>query len=263
MVLEKLVSIRDAIRHPTWMFLIGGLISVICIFIAFLVFPSNIGLFSVFLITFAMTPFMCGLMKYEEIETEEEFGQRAKMNIFQRHGDVIKVYAAFFSGMVLSLSILFLILPEATVQKIFDDQVKEIQAITGNVAFQSSFQKIIFNNVSVLFLSLLFAFLFGSGAIFILAWNASVLSAAIGLVAQSVGGLHGFPTAILTFLPHGSFEILAYFIAGVAGGLISAVITRKKSKWFWVVTKDGFKMIGVAVVLLIIGAIIESAVISF
>jgi len=263
MVLEKLVSIRDAIRHPTWMFLIGGLISVICVFIAFLVFPSTVGLFSVFLITFAMTPFMCGLMKYEEVETEEEFGQRANMNMFQRHGDVLKIYAAFFAGMILSLSILFLILPETTVQKIFDDQVKEIKAITGNVTFPNTFQKIIFNNVSVLFLSFLFAFLFGSGAIFILAWNASVLSAAIGLVAKGVGGLKGFPTAVLTFLPHGSFEILAYFIAGVAGGLISAVLTRKKSKWFWIVTKDSFKMIGVAVILLVIGAVIESAVISF
>ena len=141
--------------------------------------------------------------------------------------------------------------------------MSEIKAITGNVAFPSTFQRIIFNNVSVLFLSFLFAFLFGSGAIFILAWNASVLSAAIGLVAKGIGGLRGFPTAILTFLPHGSFEILAYFIAGVAGGLISAVIMRRKSKWFWVVTKDGFKMIAVAIFLLIIGAVIETTIISF
>lgn len=257
-----MVSIRDAIRHPTWMFLIGGVISVISVFIAFLVFPSSVGLFAVFLITFAMTPFMCNLMTHEEVETEEEIEQRVKMNFFQRHIDVLKIYAAFFSGMVFALSILFLILPETTVEKIFDDQVKEINLIRGSVAFPSSFQKIIFNNVSVMFLSFLFAFLFGSGAIFILAWNASVLSAAIGLVAKSIGGLKGFPVAMMTFLPHGSFEIVAYFIAGIAGGLISAVIIRKRSKWFWTVTQDSFKMIGVATCLLIIGAIIESAMLS-
>ena len=210
-----------------------------------------------------MAPFMCNLMRYEEIETEEEIEKRVKLNFFQRHADVLKVYIAFFGGMIFALSILFLILPEATVEKIFEDQVNEINLVMGSAMFPSSFQRIILNNTSVMFLSFLFAFLFGSGAIFILAWNASILAAAIGLVAKSIGGLKGLPTAVLTFLPHGSFEIIAYFIAGIAGGLISAVIVRKKSKWFWVVTHDGFKLMVVGMIFLVIGATIESAIISF
>jgi hypothetical protein len=35
MVLEKIVSISDAIRKPAWMFVIGGLVSVVCTFVAF------------------------------------------------------------------------------------------------------------------------------------------------------------------------------------------------------------------------------------
>lgn len=262
MVLEKVVSIRDAVKHPTWMFVIGGIVSVICIFIAFLVFPSSIGLFTVFLITFAMTPFMVNLMRYEEAETEEEIERKIKSNFFQRHMDVLKIYVAFFAGMIFALSILFLILPEKTVEKLFEDQVREINIIRGGITFPSPFQRIISNNISVLVLSFLFAFLFGSGAIFILSWNASVLASAIGLTAKSIGGLKGLPAAVLTFLPHGSFELVAYFIAGIAGGLVSAVITRKKSRLFWVVIQDSFKLVGVAAFLLIIGAFVESTVTS-
>ncbi len=263
MVLERIVSIRDAIKKPSWMFIIGGIISVICTFIAFLVFPSSVGLFTVFLITLVMTPFMVNLMSYEEAETETQIEKRARLNFFQRHEDVLKIYIAFFTGMIFSLSILFLILPEKTVEKIFDDQVKEINIIRGSVVFPSTFQKIVLNNIGVLILSFLFAFLFGSGAIFILAWNASVLASAIGITAKAVGGMKGLPVAVLTFFPHGSLEIIAYFIAGIAGGLVSAVITRRKSRWFWVVTQDSSKLMGISTLLLIIAALIESAVISF
>lgn len=245
------------------MFIIGGLVSVICIFIAFLVFPSSVGLFTVFLITIAMTPFMINLMSYEEAETEEEIERKIKSNFFQRHTDVLKIYIAFFTGMIFALSILFLVLPEKTVEKLFEDQVREINLIRGSVTFPSSFQKIVFNNISVLVLCFLFAFLFGSGAIFILAWNASVLASAIGLTAKSIGGVTGLPVALLSFLPHGSFEIIAYFIVGIAGGLVSAAITRRKSRLFWVVIQDSFKLVGVSAFLLIIGAVIESAIISF
>lgn len=260
--MEKIVSIRDAIRHPVWMFLIGGVVSVACSFIAFLVFPSSPGLFMVFLITLAMTPFMVNLMSYEEAETEGEIEKKINLNFFQRHTDVLRIYMTFFTGMIFALSILFLTLPQKTVEKLFGDQINEINLIRGNFALPSTFEKILFNNIGVMGLAFLFAFLFGSGAIFILAWNASVLASAIGLTAKSIGGFTGLPAALLTFFPHGSFEIVAYFIAGIAGGLVSAVVARKKSRWFWVVVQDSFKMIGLATFFLIIGAIIESMMIS-
>jgi len=263
MVLEKVVSIRAAVRKPEWMFVIGGFVSVISTFIAFLVFPSSVGLFLVFLITIAMTPFMVNLMSYEEAETEVQIERRIKLNFFQRHEDMLQIYAAFFSGIILSLSILFLILPEKTVETIFENQVNEINLIRGNITLPTTFQEILSNNIGVLLLSFFFAFLFGSGAIFILAWNASVLASAIGLLAKSIGGVKGLPVAVLTFFPHGSLEIIAYFIAGIAGGLVSAVVARKRSKWFWVVMKDSSKLMAIAASFLILAAIVETAILSF
>lgn len=262
MVLERIVSVREAIRHPLWMFVIGGIISVICLFISFIVFPDQVGLFTTILITFAMTPFMVNLMTYDEALTEEEIAKKKEMNLLKRHQYILSVYTAFFIGMILSLSIIYMILPQPTVEKLFNDQINEINLIRGNILFADNFQKIILNNLGVLALTFVFSLLFGSGAIFILTWNASVLSTAIGLTAKAIGGLGGLPLAVLTYFPHGSLEILAYFIGGVAGGIISAAISRRHSKWLKIVLIDSAMLFGIAILLLIFGAAVESASIS-
>jgi uncharacterized membrane protein SpoIIM required for sporulation len=258
MVLERLVSVREAVKSPWLMFLIGGILSVISLFISFLIFPNSIGLFAVFLITFAMTPFMVNLITYEEVTTEDELRRRVNLNFFQKHWDVLLIYIAFFSGMVVFLSVTFLLLPDKTVQPLFEDQINEIKLIRGDFAGLGTFQTIIINNLGVLVISFLFAFLYGSGAIFILSWNASVLAAAIGIGAKSIGGLMALPLSVATFLPHGSLEIMAYFIVGVAGGLVSVGLTRRKSIWFKVVLKDSAKLVILAVVILFIAAAIET-----
>lgn len=261
MVLERLVSVRTAVREPGWMFLIGGIVSVTCLAISFFIFETSVGLFTTFLVTFAMTPFMLNLVVRQE-EIEEDKREIKKLNILQRHKDILKVYAAFFAGMILSLSIVYLMLPEHTVEKLFEDQINEIKIIRGSFLFFNNFQKILVNNVGVLFLSFLFSFLFGAGAIFILAWNASVLSAAIGMAAKSIGGFKGLPLAVLMFFPHGSLEILAYFIGGIAGGLVSAAIVRRKSPRFWFIVKDSFQMMGISVLFLVLAALIEGIELS-
>lgn len=203
-----------------------------------------------------MAPFMLNLVKRQE-DMEEDIKGIEKLNILQRHGDVLKVYTAFFLGMILSLSIIYLILPDNLVKSLFEDQTKEIERIRGSFLFFDSFQKILINNVGVLFLSFLFSFLFGAGAIFILAWNASVLSAAIGMAAKSFGGIKALPVAVLMFFPHGSLEILAYFIGGIAGGLISAALTRRKSPKFFFIVKDSLQLLAISVLLLILAGLVE------
>jgi len=259
MVLERLISLKTAVRQPAWMFVIGALVSTVCLGVAFFVFQSAIGLFTTMLITTAMMPFMVNLVRYEEAR-EEETKEIEKMNIFQRHRGILKVYVAFFGGMILSMSIIYILFPNALVEKIFNDQVSEINTIRGNVLFVDNFEKIILNNSGVLVLSFVFSFLFGAGAVFILAWNASVLAAAIGLAAKSIGGVKGLPLAILAYFPHGSLEILAYFIGAVAGGLVSTVIMRKKSPKFWFVINDSLQLMLAAGILLIIAAVVESSV---
>lgn len=258
MVLERIVSLKTAVRSPLAMFILGGLVSLSCLVVSFLVFNESVGMFTTFLITITMTPLMVNLLRWEEEETEEEIAKRKNVNFLARHSDILMVYIAFFVGMILSLSIVFIMLPDAVVEEIFKDQITEINLIRGHFLSMGIFQRIVFNNISVLLLSFLFSFLFGAGAIFILSWNASVLSTAIGLAAKSIGGMHGLPLAVLMFFPHGSLEILAYFIGAIAGGLVSAAVTKRRSKYFWQVVRDSLKLVAIAIVLLIIAGLIES-----
>ncbi len=258
MVLERLVSLKVAIKQPVWMFIIGGIISISCLTVSFLIFQNSVGLLANLLITIAMTPFMLNLIRYEEARDESLMKSRKDLNFVQRHGDILKIYTAFFCGMILTLSILYIILPESFSQKLFSDQINEITAIRGKMASPDTFFNIITNNVSVLLLSFLFSFLFGAGAVFILSWNAAVLATAIGTLAKEFGGIKALPMAILPFFPHGSLEILAYFIGGIAGGLVSVAVTRRKSLGFLFVVKDSLKLMAVSIVLLVFAGLLET-----
>ena len=263
MVLEKLMSIKMAIRQPVWVFILGGIISVICTLLAYVVFQTNIGWAANFLITFAMLPFMINLVTYEASMLEENMEKYETMNIFERHRSIIVIYIAFFAGMILTLSIFSMFLPDTLVQKIFENQINEIDWLRSKATFGGTFQSIILNNLGVLFAAFIFSVLFGAGALFILSWNASVLSTAISMAAKSLGGFKGLPEAILSYFPHGSLEILAFFVGAIAGGLVSVAITKRKTKEFWFIIKDSLEMLGAAVVLLILAAVIETTLIIY
>ena len=264
MVLERLVSIRDALKNPWGIFVTGGVVSVTCLFISFVIFPQAVGVYTTFLITIAMTPFMVNLTRREEEREEHIVARNMKQNLIQRHREILVVYAAFFSGMILSFSIIFLMLPAPVVEHLFQEQVETIKLIRGNATFFGSFETILLNNIGVLFVSFLFSFLFGAGAIFVLTWNATILSTAIGLSAKTAGGYIALPFAILFYFPHGSLEILAYFIGAIAGGIVSAALMRSNKKWSTTVLKDSFIFLGIAVAILVLAAFIESfAIVQF
>ncbi len=258
MVLESILSGKKNRKQPMMIFLLSVLISVISIFISYTVFKENTGLFTVVIISLIMVPFMNTMLMDEEEETEKTGKGES---FFKRHGDIILAYAAMFVGMILAMSIAFVILPQTTVERIFDHQIKEIDLIQGKFSFGVQFLDILANNISVLMLAFLFSFLLGTGAVLILAWNASVLSAAIGLIANTLGGVTGIPAAVLIFIPHGTFEILAYFIGGIAGGLVSAAVMKNSSENFGYILKDSIGMIAISFICLIIGAVIETFVI--
>jgi uncharacterized membrane protein SpoIIM required for sporulation len=257
MVLEWLLKAKYDRKHPLSIFVFSFIVSLISIFISYFVFKESTGLFIIVIISLALVTFINSMFRYEEIETEE-LGTR--QNFLQRHGDIISAFASMFLGIVVAMSFAFVILPDNVVENIFNEQIREVNLIQGRFTFGGQFLEIIANNASVLILSFLFSFLIGTGAILILAWNASVLSAAIGLIAKSLGGIRGIPVAVLTFLPHGVFELTAYFIGAIAGGLISVALIRKNSRKFWFVVQDSLKLILVSFMLLMIGGVIETII---
>ena len=113
------------------------------------------------------------------------------------------------------------------------------------------------NNIYVLIFTLVFSLLFGAGVIFILAWNASVIAAAIAIFTRS--DLNSLPMALLRYFVHGIPEIASYFIAALAGGIISFAVIRRDigTERFWKVLQDSLNLIILSVIILFFAALLE------
>ena len=119
----------------------------------------------------------------------------------------------------------------------------------------------------------LFSFVYGSGAIFILTWNASVIATAIGNFIRTnlssyaaAAGLQKFGAymhivsiGLLKYTIHGIPEILAYFVAGLAGGIISVAVINESftTKGFSKALIDSSDLLIIAVLLILISALLE------
>lgn len=124
------------------------------------------------------------------------------------------------------------------------------------------------NNLKLVVLSTLLSFVFAAGALFILAWNASVVGVAVGTIINklrvagtiaplALGGGLGIGTAfyVLHLIP----EIVAYFYASVAGAFISSALLRyrplsKQSNRLLVISAA---LLAISVGMILLGALIE------
>ena len=107
--------------------------------------------------------------------------------------------------------------------------------------------------------SVLLALFYGAGAVFILAWNASVMGLAIGSFAKSTAGFLSIPLALTKYLVHGIPEIAAYFTAALAGGIIGIAIIRKdfNPQRIKTISLDMLMLLSISIALLIFAGVIE------
>jgi len=117
---------------------------------------------------------------------------------------------------------------------------------------------------------ILFAFLYGAGAIFILTWNASVIAAAMGNIFKtelaktaSFVGFSNIATyfnvatfSFFRYMTHGLLEIVAYFTAGLAGGIISIALIKHNLQEERVLI-DALDLVLISVGLLLVAGFIE------
>ncbi|MEM5832410.1 MAG: stage II sporulation protein M [Candidatus Aenigmatarchaeota archaeon] len=260
MVLESLIKVKEGIKSPIQIFLASGIITLFSFIISVIIFKKDVGLYSVFLITIGLTP-LTSKLNLIAFKISRKNKENSITSIFSFYREIILAYAAIFCGITLVLSILYLILPVEIAERTFQTQINEIKAIRGYFYFGGTFQTILFNNLGVLLVCFIFSFVYGAGAIFILTWNASILSTAIGMTAKAIGGIYALPIAVMVYFPHGSLEILAYFLGAIAGGIASNTLIRNKLGK--VIVWDIAFLLSLAVLLLLIGATIETISIIF
>ncbi len=275
MVLESLLNPLKAKRRPWLLFIIGFVYAVLALVLALWIFEDHASLVMVFLAVIASLPFVHHLLTTEEEkDLEEGLGEK---KLLKEHSKAITVLMMLFIGMAVAFTLLYVCLPKEMSTEVFKVQSQTIanlnQQVTGKVAQTTLLSRIFLNNIKVLIFCILFSFIYGSGAIFILTWNASVIGAAAGNFIRTnlahyadAAGLQKIGAyfyvgslSVLRYAVHGLPEILAYFVAALAGGIISIAIVKKdyNNKRFQKVLLDISDLVLLSVLILFIAALLE------
>ena len=273
-MIESLISPEILETKPWKAFVAGFIFTFTAILLASNVgtpseYGHGVGFLVIAFISVAAAPFFVHVFKIEE---------KKEGNIFRRHEKVIKIYSWFFMSVIIASSLFFVMTPTMG-EKMFSDQINELEnnniiPATGMATKNFDFMTILMNNLIVLGLAILFSFILGAGAVFLISWNASVIGVLIGKIAENpaafgmtglgnnifVNYLIALPLTLLTLMPHGIFEIGAYFLGAIAGGILSAAIIQDRyQKWehYKPIMIDVALYAIAAVVLVVIGAAVE------
>lgn len=274
MVLESVLNPFTAAKRP-WELLIAGIIyGSAALFLSIWIFEEYASLVMVFLAVLACLPLFYQTLKAEEAK---DLIINSESRLLKEHGKAIMLLVLLFLGMTIAFSFWYVALPAETSNSVFKIQTQTIaslnQQVTASIAKFNLLNRIFLNNIKVLIFCILFSFIYGSGAIFILTWNASVIGAAAGNfirthLAQYAGAVgfgkvaayfYASSLSVLRYSMHGIPEILAYFVAGLAGGILSVAIIKRDfgTKRFERILLDSSDLILIAVFILFVAALIE------
>jgi len=276
-MIELLFNPKKGEKRPWQMFFIGLFYASVSLLLVSFVFSQDGvlkdygGILVVLLTVISSMPFMYYMIKNEENkDVQITKGGR----LLREHLKATFAFMFLFIGFVVAFSFWYIVLP-SEVGTNFNAQVEVFCAInnphnyeycvnqylaspiTGSATATDLVAGIFSNNIYVLIFTILFSIAFGAGAIFILAWNASVIAVAIGILAEKVTRIPwGFARYMLI---HGIPEIAAYFIGALAGGIISIAVIRKdmRGERMWRILQDALVLVIVAVALLVLAALLE------
>jgi len=274
-MLESMFNPRRLEKGSWKMFFIGILYASLSLFLVKWFFAKDAvlsqysGLIVVTFCVMFTIPFMYFIIKEEEAEDEEVFGL---LSVWKIHKDAIYAFLWLFFGFIIAFAFWYIIIQDST---LFNAQLETYCAINSPGNIDNCVQKYIFsretgaatkglrflsiieNNIYVMIFTLIFSLIFGAGAIFVLAWNASVISAAVSIFAGN--RISDLPIGISRYMIHGFPEIAAYFITALAGGIFGVGVIRNGigGKRFLHVIENTAILLFIALIILVFAAVIE------
>lgn len=225
-MLPEFILREEESQNYFLLFLLGFLSVVLGFGAANILFPSESDLIAVFL---AAIPLVYPLTKFF-LDDEKEG---------MPHTPEITTYFSLFAGEVLAFTVLGYMTPELFELQvsIFEQQLLGM-GITGYSISGTAFMDILLNNLVVFGFILGVALLIGSAGAFILTWNASVLGVFLGILAKEMpqgiehvlscgkSPLASDVVSPICYIPHATFEMTGFIVAGISGSLMSAAIYR-------------------------------------
>ncbi len=277
-MLEMLINPKKAERHPWEMFFIGLLYASLSVLLVNWVFSQDAvlvkysGILVILFTVLLSLPFMYYTLRLEEKKIREG---RGSLELLKAHRRAIYAFLWLFVGFTVAYAFWYTILPTTESYRaqietycminrptnfnecVTQYGIKDVSITTPFLSNKERLFLIVMNNMYVLLFTLIFSLLLGAGAIFVLAWNASVIGAAIGIVTDYQ--LRELPLGFFRFFIHGIFEIASYFIVALAGGIVSIAVIKHETgtEKFWEVLQDSLNLIILAVVVLFFAALVE------
>jgi len=274
-MLESIINPKRVERGPLKMLIIGIVYSSLSLLLVKWFFSSDpvLSKFSgMIVVTFCVMftlPFLYYLIKQEEEEDEQVEGV---LGVWKVHKDAIYAFMWLFLGFIIAFSVWHIVLQD---MNLFNAQLQtycminspgdidncvarsSIDSISGAATKEMRFLSIIENNIYVMIFTLLFSLIFGAGAIFVLAWNASVIAAAIGIFTQYQWT--EIPFGLARYMIHGFPEIAAYFVTALAGGILGVGVIRNgfRSPKLVRILENTAILLFIALIILVIAAVME------
>ncbi len=272
MVLESLFSPRRAEKEPWELFLVGLAYAGFSFLMSWWVFKEHISLIMVTLTAICSVPLLYNMIKYEAMKDNTP---QKEYWLIKEHGKAVSAFTFLFLGFVAAFLILFVVLPVNTVNEAFSVQIDTISQVTsatptGNfISTIGNALPILANNMKILIFCFVMSFFFGAGAIFILTWNASVVGVAIGIFIRNKVMVNTVPSfgaysqlvsiGVLKYMTHGIFEIVAYFVGALAGGILSIGVIKHEfgTPEFRKQMLDSLDIMAISIIALFLAALIE------
>jgi len=272
LMLEQLYGLNLLERHPLFSFLLGIGYSVVGIGAAVILFPNDPALVAVAFTSLIMLPTLRKLLLQEK--KLESLNERFNLvTFFRDHRHIFFIYTLYFLGCLLTFSFFALVLPSMATNQIFESQIGVLygQNHSGSAVFSMPLFKAIFlNNLSVLMLCFITAFVFGDGGIFLITWNASVWGTIFGNLAKTAAFSVGknpfvyFMIILVIVFPHMVLEAFSYFCSAGSGGIVSIGVVGERflSKPFMKVLLNSVVLLVFALIILLIAVSVETWVLG-
>jgi uncharacterized membrane protein SpoIIM required for sporulation len=276
-MLEMLINPRRSEKRAWELFFVGFIYASLAVLLVHWIFSGDIVLVKysgILVVTFTVMFSMPYVYYTIKLAEEKGIEERDNLSLLKAHSKTIYALLWLFLGFIVAFSLMYIALGSTDNYKAqietyctinnpynYESCVQEYGVLTGKVTGNFSrgelFGGIFTNNLYVFIFTLIFSIIFGAGGIFILAWNASVISAAMVIFAKN--NIYSLPLGLARYMIHGVPEIAAYFIGTLAGGILGVSIIKKEfnDEKFWNVAHDALLLIVSGIIILIIAGLIE------
>ncbi len=266
MVFEKLYSADYLTQRPYMGFLLGVGYTILGLFIAITIFPNDPAMIAIGITALLLLPSLSQLTTGQEI-TERKIP--TYLDFFKSVLPFAKVYVSIFFGIFFTFAFFSMMLPKLAAGTLFKTQLAILSGQATAFSFPL-FWDLFSWNLQVLALCFFLSLIAGNGAIFFIAWNASVWGTIFGHLAKTAavqGALNPFilfVLIILSVLPHAFLEGLSYMLSAISGSTLSDGLVTEEfgSKNMKTIFKYNAMLFLTAMAVLALGMIVETYVLG-